>query len=139
MNSFIQSLLISRNIRYNICMLECRELKLLVGGIVMIQFEQLYKEVLPVLQSKMDEINYYEYDGISIEDIWNFCIKKKWKKRNVEEMRLYEMVETIFSVKPSEIVSYFQIQQFRSENWFQDINQSELQALLKPKISDGDK
>ena len=120
-------------------MLECRELKLLVGGIVMIQFEQLYKEVLPVLQSKMDEINYYEYDGISIEDIWNFCIKKKWKKRNVEEMRLYEMVETIFSVKPSEIVSYFQIQQFRSENWFQDINQSELQALLKPKISDGDK
>ena len=120
-------------------MLECRELKLVVGGIVMIQFEQLYKEVLPVLQSKMDEIIYYEYDGIAIEDIWNFCIKKKWKKKKIEEMRLYEMVETIFSIKPSEIVSYFQIQQFHSENWFQDISQSELQALLKPKISNGDK
>lgn len=120
-------------------MLECSELKLLVGGIVMIQFEQLYKEVLPVLQSKMDEINYYEYDGIAIEDIWNFCIKKKWKKKRVEELRLYEIVETIYSVKPSEIVSYFQIQQFHSENWFKDINQNELQELLNPKMVKNDK
>lgn len=114
-------------------MLKCSELKLLVGGIVMIQFEQLYKKVLPVLQSKMDEITYYEYDGIKLEDIWNFCIKKKWRKKNVEELHLYEIVETIYSVKPSEIVSYFQIQQFRTENWFGDINQGELQELLKSK------
>ena len=115
-------------------MLECSELKLLVGGIVVIQFEQLYKEVLPVLQSKMDEINYYEYDGITVEDIWNFCVKKKWRKKKVEELRLHEIVETIYSVRPSEIVSYFQIQQFHSENWFGNISDSELQALLKPKI-----
>lgn len=99
----------------------------------MIQFEQLYKEVLPVLQSKMDEINYYEYDGIKLEDIWNFCIKKKWRKKKVEELHLYEVVETIYSVKPSEIVSYFQIQQFRTEDWFGDISQNELQVLLKPR------
>ncbi|QCR33006.1 post-transcriptional regulator [Lysinibacillus sp. SGAir0095] len=105
----------------------------------MIQFEQLYREVLPVLQSKLDEINYYEYDGIVLEDIWNFCVKKKWRKKKVEDLRLYEIVETIFSVKPSEIVSYFQIQQFRSENWFGDISHSELQALLKHKNVDGDK
>lgn len=105
----------------------------------MIQFEQLYKEVLPVLQSKMDEIIYYEYDGIEIEDIWNFCIKKKWKKKKIEELRLYEIVESIYSVKPSEIVSYFQIQQFHAENWFEDINASELQELLKPKVSNGEK
>ncbi|MDN4494564.1 post-transcriptional regulator [Ureibacillus aquaedulcis] len=99
----------------------------------MIQFEQLYKEVLPVLQSKMEEINYYEYDGIKLEDIWNFCIKKKWRKKKVEDMHLYEIVETIYSVKPSEIVSFFQIQQFRTENWFGDISRDELQELLKPK------
>ncbi|MFC7684556.1 post-transcriptional regulator [Ureibacillus sp. GCM10028918] len=100
----------------------------------MIQFEQLYNEVLPVLQSKMDEINYYEYDGIKLEDIWNFCIKKKWRKKNVEDLRLYEIVETIYSVKPSEIVSYFQIQQFRTEDWFGDISQGDLQVLFKPKL-----
>lgn len=120
-------------------MLECSKLKLLVGGIVMIQFEQLYKEVLPVLQSKMDEINYYEYDGITLEDIWNFCINKRWRRKKVEELRLYEIVETIYSVKPSEIVSYFQIQQFRSENWFEDISKHELQELLKSKTVESDK
>ena len=120
-------------------MLECSELKLLVGGIVVIQFEQLYKEVLPVLQSKMDEINYYEYDGIALEDIWNYCIKKRWRKKKMENLRIFEIVETIYSVKPSEIVSYFQIQQFRSDNWFADISQGELQELLKPKTVESDK
>ncbi|HWK24333.1 MAG TPA: post-transcriptional regulator [Ureibacillus sp.] len=105
----------------------------------MIQFEQLYKEVLPVLQSKMDEIIYYEYEGITLEDIWNFCVKKKWRKKKLEDLRLYEIVETIYAVKPSEIVSYFQIQQFRSENWFSDINQNDLQELLNRKIVDNDK
>jgi hypothetical protein len=105
----------------------------------MIQFEQLYKEVLPVLQSKLEEIKYYEYDGITLEDIWNFCIQKKWRKKNVEELRLYEVVETIYSIKHSEIVSYFQIQQFHSDNWFSDINKNELQELLKTKKNDGSK
>jgi len=104
----------------------------------MIQFERLYKEVLPVLQSKLEEIKYYEYDGITVEDIWNFCIKKKWKKKQIENLRLYEIVEGIYSVKPSEIVSYFQIQQFRSENWFKESNQNELHALLRPKVVEPD-
>lgn len=99
----------------------------------MIQFEQLYKKVLPVLQSKMEEIKYYEYDGISSEDLWNFCIQKKWRKQKVEDLRVYEIVETIYAIKASEIVSHFQIQQFHSANWFSDVSQEELQELLKPK------
>lgn len=105
----------------------------------MIQFEQLYKQALPVLESKMDEIKYYNYEGISVEDLWSFCIQKKWRKKNVEDLHLYEIVETIFSVKPSEIVSHFQIQQFRSEDWFSDISQVELRELLKPRKGDGPK
>jgi Post-transcriptional regulator len=101
----------------------------------MIQYEQLYNKVLPVLQSKMDEIKYYEYDGMTTEEIWNFCIKKKWRKKTMEELRLFEIVETIYSIKPSEIVSYFQIQQFKTTNWFNEVTHDELQMLLGPKNS----
>ncbi|MFP3918165.1 post-transcriptional regulator [Lysinibacillus telephonicus] len=101
----------------------------------MIQYEQLYNKVLPVLQSKLDEINYYEYDGMTTEEIWNFCIQKKWRKKRIEELRLFEIVETIYSIKPSEIVSYFQIQQFQTTNWFNDITQDELRMLLEPNFS----
>lgn len=99
----------------------------------MIQFEQLYKQVLPVLQSKMSEIQYYEYDGITLEDIWHYCVQKKWRKKRIEELHLYEIVETIYSIKASEIVSYFQIQQFQSANWFSDVSQDELKVLFKSK------
>lgn len=98
----------------------------------MIQYEQLYNKVLPVLQSKIDEIKYYEYKGMTTEEIWNYCIRKKWRKKRIEELRLFEVVETIYSIKPSEIVSYFQIQQFQTTNWFQDVTQEELQVLLAP-------
>lgn len=101
----------------------------------MIQYEQLYNKVLPVLQSKLDEIKYYEYDGMTTEEIWNFCIQKKWRKKRIEELRLFEIVETIYSIKPSEIVSYFQIQQFQTTNWFNDITQDELRMLLEPNFS----
>lgn len=100
----------------------------------MIQYEQLYNKVLPVLQSKLDEIKYYEYDGMTTEEIWNFCIKKKWRKKSIEQLRLFEIVETIYSIKPSEIVSYFQIQQFQTTNWFNDITQDELRMLLEPNF-----
>lgn len=96
------------------------------------KYEELFNQVLPVLQSKMDEIKYYEYDGITIEDLWNYCIEKKWRKKSIENIRLYEMVATIYSVKASEIVSYFQIQQFHTtSNWFSELNQEELKELLK--------
>ena len=102
----------------------------------MIQFEPLFRQVLPVLQSKLDEINYYEYDGITVEAIWQYCVKKKWRKKIVDELPLSEVVATIYSIKPSEIVSYFQIQQFNTTNWFSDSNQEELHELLKSKKTD---
>lgn len=98
-----------------------------------IQYEKLFQKVLPVLQSKLEEIEYYQYDSITVEDIWNFCIQKKWRKQNIEDIRLHQLVETIFSVTPSEIVSHFQIQQFREENWFGDLSGEGLRNLLNPQ------
>ncbi|SOC02448.1 ComN-like post-transcriptional regulator [Ureibacillus xyleni] len=105
----------------------------------MIQYEELYKKVLPVLESKLEEIKYYEYDSITKEDIWNFCIKKKWRKQIIEEIHLHEIVATIFTIKASDIVSHFQIQQFQAVDWFSEINNDELKDLLNPKASETEK
>lgn len=97
-----------------------------------IQYEQLFQKVLPVLENKLDEFNYFQYEGITIEEIWNFCIQKKWRKKNIEQLRLHEIVQTIFSIKPSEIVSHLQIKDLQTPtNWFESINQEELDELLK--------
>lgn len=94
--------------------------------------ERLFKHVLPVLHSKLDELRLNGYEGISIEDLWNYCLQKKWRKKKVNEIRLHEVVSTIFSVRGSEIVNHLQIQQFQTANWFSEVNQEELNELLKP-------
>lgn len=93
--------------------------------------EELFQKVLPVLQSKLEEFLYSGYDGITLEDLWSFCIEKKWRKKSIDDLRVYEIVETIYSVKASEIVSYSQIQHFKQTNWFSDTKQQELNDLLK--------
>lgn len=107
--------------------------------IPMVEYERFFKQVLPVLESKMEEIKFNGYEGITIEDIWNYCLRKKWKKKNMDEIRTYEMVETIFSLKASEIVSFFQIQQFQTTDWFSELNQEELKELLNPTNNNFDK
>lgn len=115
-------------------MLYLCSLKLKVGvmTISMVPYEKLFNKVLPVLESKMEEIKIHGYERITIEDIWNYCIQKKWRKKNIDEMQIHEVVETIFSLQASEIVSYFQIQQFQTTNWFSELHQDELKELLNP-------
>ena len=96
-----------------------------------IMHEELFQNVLPVLQSKLEEFQYYGYNAITSEDLWSFCIQKKWRKKNIDDLKVYEIVETIYSIKASEIVSYSQIQQFKQTDWFSDSNQQELSELLK--------
>jgi hypothetical protein len=100
--------------------------------ITMVEHERLFKQVLPVLNSKLEEIKLNGYEGIAIEDLWNFCLQKKWRKKNLAEIRIHEVVSTIFSLRASEIVSHLQIQQFQSTNWFSELNQDELKELLNP-------
>lgn len=104
-----------------------------LGGVELmtIQFEHIFQKVLPVLENKLAEFNYLQYDGISTEDIWDYCIQKKWKKKSVDQMHLYEIVQTIFSLKVSDVMNYFQVQEMQqTTDWFASINQEELNELL---------
>ncbi|NLY79317.1 MAG: hypothetical protein GX072_05325 [Lysinibacillus sp.] len=105
----------------------------------MIEYKRLFHHVKPVLESKLEEFKLNGYEQISIEDIWNFCLQKKWRKKNMNEIRTFEVVETIFSLKASEIVSFFQIQQFQTTDWFSEFKQEELKELLNPSNNNSDK
>ncbi|RNF40960.1 hypothetical protein EEX84_00995 [Planococcus salinus] len=91
-----------------------------------------YEKVLPFLESKLSEFYHFEYDTFTSEDLWQYCIKKKWRKKDIGEMRLYEMVNDIMDMTASDFVAYHQIEGLKGDNWFSDIKQDDLEQLLRP-------
>ena len=65
-----------------------------------IPYRSLYDKVLIVLDSKIDEFKYYGYKEITKDELWSYCIKK-WRKVNIEQLRLHEVVGTIYNVSVS--------------------------------------
>ena len=96
------------------------------------QHAQLFEKIRPAIETKIAEFKYYQYDKITAEELWRFCVEKKWKKKDIETLRLYEVVATVFNVSPSDIVSFNQVEFLQKDNWFADINAEELKFLLGP-------
>ncbi|HAU34188.1 MAG TPA: hypothetical protein DCW76_07595 [Lysinibacillus sp.] len=96
------------------------------------QYEQLFEKIRPAIDSKIAEFKYFHYDAITAEELWRYCVEKKWRKKKVDQLRLYEVIATIFSVSPSDIVSFYQVEFLQSDNWFEELNTEELQLLLGP-------
>lgn len=94
------------------------------------QYEQLFEKIRPAIDSKIAEFKYYQYDAITAEELWRYCVEKKWRKKKVEQLRLHEVISTIFAVSPSDIVSFNQVEFLQSNNWFEEVNNEELQLLL---------
>lgn len=101
------------------------------------QLTDLFDHVMPALESKKSEFHLYQYTSVTEADIWNYCIKKKWKNRDVNEMRLYEIVNDILETLPAKYMTHTQIEESRTSNWFSQLNQEELQVLLQTNINDG--
>lgn len=101
-----------------------------------ILYESLYQKVQIVIDNKMEEFKYFGYEAITKEDLWDYCIEKKWRKKNIEALRLHEVVATIFSVTSSELVNYAQVKGL-VENTFQvEISEEELNLLFHKKTND---
>ena len=96
-----------------------------------IEHSNLFQKVLPALLSKKEEFQHSGYDHITKEDLWNYCVKKKWRKKIIEDLKLHEVVETIFSISASEIVSFTQIKSFQKTDWFGELNKDELNELFR--------
>ena len=98
-----------------------------------IDYEHIYQHVLPALESKRNEFNHYQYDSVTEEDIWKYLLRKKWRKKDVSELPLYQMINDIMKISPAEYMTNTQVEEFKTANWFSDLNQEELQVLLNPQ------
>lgn len=97
-----------------------------------VPYEALYHKVDIILQSKLEEFHLYEYDAITMEQLWVYCVEKKWRKKVIEELPLYEIASTIFSITPSELLNYVQVKSFKYHDGLVEINMEELEELLGP-------
>lgn len=113
------------------------EIQLLLGVCKMSnKLDGLFEKVMPALESKKNEFHYFDYPTVMETDIWKFLIDKKWRKKNVEEMHIYELVNDILETTPAEYMTHTQIQSFKAtENWFSEINKNELDVLLNSKAT----
>ena len=96
-------------------------------------YESLYRNVQIVLQSKLEEFKFYQYDAITVEQLWMYCIEKKWRKQVIEELPLHVIVSAIFSVTPSEILNYAQVKDLKSMDEIVELSMEDLEELLGPK------
>ncbi|MEH6905610.1 post-transcriptional regulator [Neobacillus drentensis] len=93
------------------------------------RFEHFRTQVQPALESKLAEFQLLGIDLVTEKELWDFLIKKKWKKVK-EEMKLYEIIQEILSVKASDYISFATIEEYKS-NEFSFNDEDELKELLK--------
>ncbi|MGE6488316.1 post-transcriptional regulator [Paenisporosarcina sp. NPDC076898] len=99
-----------------------------------VKYEELFELVRPALESKVAEFKVYNYNSVTEGDIWNYCINKKWRKRDIQEMRVSEMVNDILETSPAQYMTHTQIEDFRTSNWFSELNQGELRDLMNTNV-----
>lgn len=63
----------------------------------------LYKRLLPAINSKINELSKYEIFYVKREDIWNYLKQEKWKDDNTS---LAEMVDDILNTDNEKLVKY---------------------------------
>lgn len=86
-------------------------------------------QVGPALQSKLEEFRLLGYDSISEDGLWEFLLKKKWK-RVKEEIKLHEVIRDIFSVKVSDYISYATVEAYKADEFSLE-NKEDWKELLK--------
>lgn len=96
----------------------------------------LFDQVQLVLKSKIEEFHMQQYTEITIEDLWNFCVQKKLKKRQIETVPLHEIVATIFSVKPSDLLNYEHVSGLQKTSIDLGLDLEAINMLLKPLKSE---
>ncbi len=95
-------------------------------------YQSFFYKIEPALESKLEEFEMMGYGKATKESLWMFLTKKKWKKPK-DTIRLHEIVNDILRVKPGDYMNFETVEAFRSPNWFSDINEDELNELLRPK------
>lgn len=79
--------------------------------------QQYRTEVEPAIKSKLDEFELYGYDKVTEDELWEYLIKKRWK-RHSEEKQLHQVVNDILRTNVSDYINYATIEAYKSPNMF---------------------
>ncbi|MBT2688052.1 post-transcriptional regulator [Bacillus sp. ISL-47] len=93
------------------------------------EYDYFRTEVRPALESKLDEFRLLGYEKVTEQELWGFLTKKKWKKPK-ENVRLFEIVEEIMTVKVSEYIHYATIEAYKGTGFAFD-SEEDRRELLK--------
>ncbi|MDN3020186.1 post-transcriptional regulator [Paenibacillus sp. BSR1-1] len=93
------------------------------------KFDHFRTQVQPALKSKLFEFHLLGINSVTEKELWDFLIKKKWKKVK-DEMKLYEMIQEILSVKVSDYMNFATIEAFKTAEFSFD-DENEWKELLK--------
>jgi len=66
--------------------------------------EELKKRITPALKTKLKELKNNNYNLITIEDIWNYLIKYKWKTS--KNLTLYDIINDILKINNDDIEEF---------------------------------
>lgn len=95
-----------------------------------VPYQAIFEQMYLVLKSKCEEFQMYEYEDVTVEQLWLFCIEKKWRKKQVEDIRPHELVATIFSITTAEFMQYTQVKQYHYQDTLIEISVDELDLLM---------
>lgn len=98
----------------------------------MTSYPDHFELVLPALQSKCSEFHYFQYDTFTEEDLWEFCVKKKWRKKDISTLHLYEMINDIMDMTASDFLAYHQVEALKKARWNDDSTLENIEHLLRP-------
>ncbi|WP_062355549.1 post-transcriptional regulator [Bacillus kwashiorkori] len=93
-------------------------------------YEKYRQEVKAALESKLEEFALLGYGTVTESELWNFFLTKKWRKPN-EEVRIYQIVSDIMSLKPSDYMTFATVESLKAPNWFTNEGAEQLKELLK--------
>ena len=65
---------------------------------------ELKKRITPALNTKLKELKKNNYKIATIDDIWNYLIKNKWKTS--KDLTLYDMINDILNTENEDIEEY---------------------------------
>ena len=94
-------------------------------------YEKHFELLQPALISKMEEFSLYDYNQVTVNELWNYLIHKVWKHPK-DNVRTYELVSDVLSINIMRFMNYSTMEAYKSPDLLADINHEELQELLKP-------
>lgn len=80
------------------------------------QFDVWKEDLMPVLQSKVDEFVLLGFERVSVDDIWE-CVLYKLRKKK-EFIHLNAFVNTIFSLRDREYMNWLTLESYQADDWF---------------------